>query len=155
MINKERMTAKLEGDFVLFLIGMRINDFWKIHRWIPVITAMGRMLKELYSNPDLGLLHHEMGFGRTFIIVQYWRSLDQLMDYAKSKDSEHLPAWKDFNNVISKDGSVGIWHETYAVTDGNYENIYSNMPHFGMGKAGILERVHGKRESARGRLGGV
>ena len=27
-----RMTAEIEGDFVVFLIGMRINKPWKIHK---------------------------------------------------------------------------------------------------------------------------
>ncbi|WP_423028903.1 monooxygenase family protein [Undibacterium sp. SXout20W] len=69
------------------------------------------MLRELYSKPELGFLHHEMGFSRTLIIVQYWRSMDQLMTYAKNKDAAHLPAWKNFNHAIGKTGSVGIWHE--------------------------------------------
>jgi len=38
-----------------------------------------------------------------------------------------------------------IWHETYAIQDGAkvtgaYENIYINMPAFGLGKAGILKK---------------
>jgi hypothetical protein len=152
MINNDRMYAHLDGDFVVFLIGMRFNQLWKIHKWLPVVFAMPRMLKELYKNPDLGLLHHEMWFSRTIIIVQYWRSMDQLITYAKSKDSEHLPAWKNFNQSIGNDGSVGIWHETYSVGLGTYENIYANMPPFGLGKVGILEKAYGKREFAKGRL---
>lgn len=31
----ERMTAKVDGDFVVFLIGMRINKPLKLHKWIP------------------------------------------------------------------------------------------------------------------------
>ncbi len=45
----QRMTVKLEGDFVVFLIGMRINRFWKFHKWIPVAAAMPKMLKESCS----------------------------------------------------------------------------------------------------------
>ena len=40
----ERMTAEIEGDFVVFLIGMRINKPWKIHKWLPVFLAMPKML---------------------------------------------------------------------------------------------------------------
>jgi hypothetical protein len=29
MLNKERMTAKIQGPFVVFLIGMRINNPWE------------------------------------------------------------------------------------------------------------------------------
>lgn len=34
-----RVTAQVEGDFVVFLIGMRINKVWKIHQWL---AAAGR-----------------------------------------------------------------------------------------------------------------
>ena len=139
---------------MVFLIGMRINQFWKVHKWWPVVRAMGRMLPELYRQPALGLLHHEMWFGRTLILVQYWRSMDQLMDYAKARDSQHLPAWQAFNKAIGTDGSVGIWHETYQAGPGTHENIYVNMPPFGMGKAGTLVPAKGGLQSARGRLGG-
>ena len=53
MILKDRMTATIDGDFVVFLIGMRINQPWKIHRWLPVVFAMRKMLVELYSHPEL------------------------------------------------------------------------------------------------------
>ena len=69
MIRRERLTANLEGDFVVFLIGMRINNPWKVHKWLPVATAMPRMIKELYRQPELGFLHAEMWFSRTIIGV--------------------------------------------------------------------------------------
>ena len=28
-----RMTAEIEGDFVVFLIGFRVNKFWKVWKW--------------------------------------------------------------------------------------------------------------------------
>jgi hypothetical protein len=153
MIVKERMTASLEGDFVVFLIGLRINQPWKIHKWLPVGAAMPRMLRELYAQPELGLLHHEMWFSRTTIQLQYWKSMDHLVSYAKNRDAEHLPAWAAFNRSIGTDGSVGIWHETYAVSQGTYESVYVNMPPFGLGRAGKLEKAVGRKESATGRLG--
>lgn len=55
-IKKERMTADLEGDFVAFLLGMRITAFWKIHTWAPVFLAMPRMLRERSTQEDFGLL---------------------------------------------------------------------------------------------------
>ena len=152
MIYKDRMTAHLEGDFVVFLIGMRFNQPWKVHKWLPVLLAMPKMLKELYANPHLGLIHHEMWISRTVVLVQYWRSMDQLLEYAKSKDAEHLPAWRRYNRAVGKDGSVGVWHETYLAKPGTYENVYVNMPAFGLGKAGVLEKVAAKREAAIERL---
>lgn len=152
MIRRERLTANLEGSFVVFLIGMRINQPLKVHKWLPVVTAMPRMLRELHAQPESGFIHAEMWFGRTTIMVQYWRSMEQLLAYAKARDAEHLPAWKAFNQSVGTDGSVGIWHETYMASPGTYENIYVNMPPFGLGKAGSLQAVAGKRQSAEGRL---
>lgn len=154
MIHSERMTARMEGDFAVFLIGMRINRPLAVHRWGPVAAAMPRMLRELYTTPSLGLLHHEMWFSRTVILVQYWRSLEALLAYAKAKDSAHLPAWQAFNRAIGTDGSVGIWHETYLARPGSYENVYVNMPAFGLGKAGALVPAKAGLQSAEGRLAG-
>ena len=147
----QRMAATIEGDFVLFLIGMRINKPWKIHKWSPVARAMPRMLKELDANPDIGCLGHS-SIGP--VIVQYWRSFEALEQYARSKQREHLPAWADFNHRLGKSrGDVGIWHETYLVREGEYEAVYSGMPAIGLGAAGNLHPVEGSRETARGRLG--
>lgn len=149
-INSNRMTAHIEGDFVVFLIGMRINKLWKIHKWLPVFLAMPRMLKELEKRPESGFLGHIFG---PKVIVQYWRSFEQLEAYARSQDQLHWPAWVDFNKRMGKSrGDVGIWHETYQVRAGAYETIYSGMPPFGLGKASRLIQIGGKRESARERI---
>jgi hypothetical protein len=149
MIRNERFTATLDGDFVVFLIGMRINSPLKVHKWLPVVKAMTRMIGELYRHREMGFLHVESWFGRTTLMVQYWRSLDQLLAYAKNRDAQHLPAWRAFNQAVGTDGTVGIWHETYLATPGSHENIYVNMPAFGLGKAGELrEAVHGYQSAA-------
>lgn len=152
MLYNNRMTARMDGDFVVFLIGMRINNPLLVHKWFPVVRAMSGMLKELYGRPELGLLSHEAWFGRTVLMVQYWRSMDALLDYAKSRDSQHLPAWRAFNQAIGTDGTVGVWHETYAARPGSHENIYANMPAFGLGKAGTLVEARSGLQSATGRL---
>jgi len=150
-IYSERMTPDIEGDFVVFLIGMKINKPWKVHKWWPVFSAMPKMIKELESNPELGMLGHIMGLK---LIVQYWRSFDHLEAYARSKDNLHLPAWKAFNQSIGKSsGDVGIWHETYQVRAGEYESVYSGgMPSFGLGAASKLIPATGAKETARGRI---
>ena len=152
MISSQRLTANLDGEFVVFLIGLRVNQPLKFYKWLPVFMAMPKMLVELYRQPELGFLHAESWYGRTTIMVQYWRSMDQLLAYAKMRDAAHLPAWQAFNKAVGTDGSVGIWHETYAVKPGGYENIYVNMPPFGLGRAGLVQPASGGRESAAGRL---
>ncbi|KXK54753.1 MAG: hypothetical protein UZ05_CHB002000821 [Chlorobi bacterium OLB5] len=157
-IIKGRKFANVQGDFVVFLIGMRVNNFWKIHKWLPVAMAMPGMIKELYKNPEYGFLGERSWFGRISISVQYWRSFEHLEAYAKNKDLEHFPAWKAFNQKARQSGVVGVWHETYKVSAGSYENIYVNMPIFGLGKAseysktGAINEADGIHEYASGRL---
>jgi hypothetical protein len=141
----DRLTAKLEDGFVLFLIGMRVNRPWKVHKWLPVAMAMPRMLKELSLNANVGMLGYEVWFGRTIVVVEYWRSADKLLAYAKNRDAEHLPAWSAFNKRIGTSGDVGIWHETYVVAPNAFETMYVNMPPFGLGKASGLVPATGRR----------
>jgi hypothetical protein len=70
----KRMTAQVEGEFVVFLIGMRVNRFRKIHKWLPVVLAMPRMIRELEADPSSGFLGVQAWFGNPSIMVQYWRS---------------------------------------------------------------------------------
>ncbi len=146
----QRMTVQIDGNFVVFLFGMRINKIWKFHKWVPAFLAMPRMLKELDQHPEAGCLGHS-GVGRT--IVQYWRSFEHLEAYARAKDKQHWPAWVDFNRRVGGSrGDVGIWHETYIVKPGEYEAIYSGMPPHGLGRIGRLVPATGNRDAAKSRL---
>ena len=147
----KRVTAEIEGDFVVFLIGLRINRPWKVHKWLPMFRAMPSMIQELERKPESGFLGHIMSFG---VIVQYWRSFEHLEAYARDPDQLHWPAWTDFNKRVGGSrGDVGIWHETYKVHAGEYECVYSGMPPFGLAKASSTVEAVGELESAAGRMG--
>lgn len=130
-----RRTADAPPGTVTFLIGARINRPWKVRQWLPVVTAMPRMLRELSEHPELGLLAHRTYVsGRTVLTVQYWRSAEDLDRYARSRDHAHLPAWREFNRRARDAGDVGVFHETYVLD--RYESVYVNMPaDFGLGGA--------------------
>lgn len=131
-----RMTADVEGDFVVFLIGMRINKPWLVHKWWPVFTAMPRMLRRAYQE-DLGLMSHHVALQtRGPILVQYWRDAERLQRFARGHLYPHLAAWRAFNRNVGYTGDVGFWHETYLVSAGRYECVYGNMPRFGLAQAG-------------------
>jgi hypothetical protein len=151
----ERMAASIEGDFVVFLIGMRINKPWKVSKWLPALLGMPKIIKELEKLPaaDTGFLgHNGIGLG---VIVQYWRSFEHLEAYAKSQQNKHFPAWMAFNKRMkSARGDVGIWHETYLVKAGQYEAIYIGMPEYGLGRISKLVPATGNRNEARQRLAG-
>ena len=152
MIITDRMTAQMNGSFVVFLIGMRINKIWKVNKWLPVAMRMPKMIKELYQNKDSGFLGAEQWFGKTTIMVQYWESFEKLESYARNKNASHFPAWQEFNRKIKNSGDVGIWHETYTISPGNYECIYHNMPPFGLGKVGQLIQAKGNYQHAKDRI---
>ena len=149
----QKMMAEIDGDFVVFLIGMRINKPLKVHKWLPVALAMPRMLKEVSADPESGFLGCERFLG---VIVQYWRSFEHLERYARSHDGEHWPAWVEFNKKVRvASGDVGIWHETYKVAAGQYECVYGATPRIGLAKAGRHVTITEARDSARGRMKAV
>ena len=154
-VNKKRLTADIQGDFVVFLIGMRINKLWKVHKWLPVVMAMPRMLRELSQKPDMGLLGYRnvLAGPRSPMVIQYWRSWEQLERYARNRDAKHFPAWVKFNKAVGSNGDVGLWHETYRVAAGQYETFYNSVAPLGLGKAAGLVPAAGYRSSAAGRLG--
>jgi fumigallin biosynthesis monooxygenase-like protein len=149
-----RMTAEIEGDFVVFLIGARLNNKLEFARSLMDLggrRGMKHMLDYLVAHPDKGLMAYEMGFPT---IVQYWRSFEQLEAFAKDKDDPHLEVWRKYWRRVGRSGRTGIWHETYLVKDGQYEAVYGNMPAHGLGKAGRLVPV-AEASSARERLGAL
>jgi hypothetical protein len=148
-----RYTAEIEGDFVVFLIGMRFNKLWKVHRWLPVFLAMPKMLAELFRHPEKGLLGARTTIsGRTVTLIQYWRSFEQLEQFARDADDPHLAAWRKFNAKVGTNGDVGIYHETFRVGAGQYECIYGNMPVMGLAKASNHAPVGRRGEAARDRI---
>jgi Monooxygenase af470-like len=86
-----RMTAEVDGDFVVFLIGARPNTLrlLDVFRDLGGRRGMKHMLDYLMAHPDKGLLAYEMGFPT---IVQYWRSFEHLEAFAKNTDDPHLEA---------------------------------------------------------------
>ncbi|GBF78165.1 hypothetical protein PA598K_06775 [Paenibacillus sp. 598K] len=147
-----RHTARIDGSFVVFIIGMRINKLRAVHRWLPVATSMSPMIQELYKDPDLGLLHASFHLSwRGVTLVQYWRSMEQLEHYARH-GQRHLKAWRSFHQKLDANPAVGVFHESYLVPEGNYECVYNHMPVTGLAKAGHHMPVGARTDSARQRL---
>src|SRR5208283_996583 len=100
MVNRGRFTAQLDGEFVVFLIGMRINRPWKVREWLPVFVAMPKMLRWLDQHPETGLLAWHNAWIKGPAVVQYWRSFEQLDRFARAGEQPHLPAWKAWNQAV-------------------------------------------------------
>src|SRR5690625_3360471 len=147
-----RYTTENDDDIVVFIIGMRINNWFSIHKWFPVFTAMPPMVKELYAHKDeLGLLSMESFFGlRTTVMIQYWRSMADLLEYAR--EGKHLSAWRNFNRKVGNNKAVSIYHESYQIKSQNYECVYRNMPLYGLAKALPQIPITNELNSAKKRL---
>lgn len=154
-VHPGRFTASIDGDFVVFLIGMRINKPWKLREWGPVFIAMPRMLRELDSDAKAGLLGWRTAITSPISVevIQYWRSFEQLEAFAADAQRSHLPAWKAFRAATGDGGNVGIWHETFRVRAGEYESIYGNTPVRGLAAAGEHAGL-GSTSRAKDRIGG-
>jgi hypothetical protein len=138
-VRQGRWTAEIEGDFVVFLIGARVNS--KLHplkafRDLGGRRGLNHMLKYLTEHPEKGLLGYELAGLTT--VIQYWRSFDHLEAFAKDTDDPHLEAWRTYWKRVAKSTRAGIWHETFLVRAGEYEAVYGNMPPRGLGKAASL-----------------
>ena len=88
-----RYTARIEGQLVVFLIGMRINQLWAVHKWMLVAEAMPRMQPMLERHPAKGLRGLENWVRwREVMYVQYWRSFDDPENFARNPTDPHLQA---------------------------------------------------------------
>jgi hypothetical protein len=148
-----RYTAQHDGPLVVFLIGMRVNVLWKVAKWWPVAMAMAPMIQTLSRHPEKGFLGGRLLIEwRGVTMIQYWRSFEDLEHFARTPSDPHLGAWQRFNQAVGADGTVGIWHETFAVEAGHFESIYGNMPQMGLAAATAHAPISRGREAARERM---
>ncbi|MGV8909235.1 MAG: monooxygenase family protein, partial [Propionicimonas sp.] len=122
----ERRTHAYDGSLAVFLIGLRIHKPWRLGLVRSAVAAMPRMIAELERNRAAAARGEEesMGFlGSRFTVdltgvtsIQWWRSTQDIYEYANSGVREHRPAWVEFYRLAKADpDAVTIWHETYAV----------------------------------------
>lgn len=150
-MNNKRATVLPNTNITVFLIGVHINKPLQITKWLPVLLAMPPMLKELSIHKNLGCLSFETLFKFKGVhIIQYWESNEKLLTY--SRMPKHLKAWQTFSKRLKHNDAVGFYHETYNVNVNEYENIYLNMPKFGLSRALVSEAITKHSDSAKLRL---
>jgi hypothetical protein len=151
-VRRGRFAGEIDGDFVVFLIGARLNSARHVLRSLQDLggrrRGMAAMLAALVDQPEKGLLGYRMGFPT---IVQYWRSFEHLEAFARDPGDLHRPTWLEWYRRDPQ-GRTGIWHETYLVRAGDYEAIYSDVPVSGLAAAGRAVDLR-PGSSARVRLG--
>ena len=147
-----RFTARRDEGFVVFLMGVRVNRWREVRGWLPTLGSLRAMLREMRRSPEDGFLGGRVYFGRReILLVQYWRSFEELERFARCPDKSHMPGWKHFNRRVRQRECVGLWHEAYIVGPGCYEAVYADTPVTGLAEATEHVRAVGGRETARRR----
>jgi Domain of unknown function (DUF4188) len=114
-ISGRRMTAEIDGDFVVFLIGARPD---KVHLVRSIMDLGGRrglkhMLDYLVAHPEKGLLGYQMGLPT---IVQYWRSFDHLESFANDTSDPHLAAWRNYWRRVGQSAQAKTARDRFRAT---------------------------------------
>jgi len=120
-VNRRTVDLSSYPNLVVVYLGMRVN------RLTGLKTLFGfgpRISASAAAQPD-GLLQHDFFLWSLFPphagIRQYWRDMDSLMAWTRSKP--HSDWWKSF---LKNSGGTGFWHETYMMT-GGMEAIYDDV----------------------------
>jgi hypothetical protein len=151
----ERVHAAVDGEVVIFVVGMRFNRLRAVRDWLPVVRAGARMRREQDAGGVPGLLGVRTLVGwRELAFLQYWASVGELNAYAHDRERAHRPAWAAFDERVADSDAVGIYHETYVTRPGDYETVYRGMPPHGLGAtdAARLVPATGRRADAAGRM---
>lgn len=152
--NEGRMLADMEGEFLVFVVELRIYQLLRFWKWYPIVTAMGQMLRELMQKPEYGLLNFEYWFAfRRQLFLMYWRSYEHMHDWVLDKDATHIAGWKMLNQLMKESpGVLGFWHESIVVQPDQYEAFYRNVPSVGLGRAATLVPLEGRATTSAARL---
>ena len=147
-----RIAAQSDEPIVVFLLGARINKIRAFKQWLPVIKASGTMMQTLYKYPEKGFLGGEDFYRwREVVMIQYWKSYEDLERFARNPSEPHLKPWQAFHKMANSEG-VGIWHETYEIPAHGFEAIYANMPLLGLAKVTNHIPAVGSMSSSRRRM---
>lgn len=113
-VRKGRRAALGHSGMVVFVIGMRINRWYRIDLWLPTLTAMSKMLKELHENDH----HHGyyggesygmfcLFFGYPSLQITYWESVEKV--HAFSTGKTHKTSMRKFMEAMKRaKGAVGV-----------------------------------------------
>lgn len=148
-----RYTAEMPDDFVVFLIGMRLNRPWKVHTLVPVLSAMPRMLRWLISTQMPACCNGTTPGSTGRPSCSTGGALRSSTASRGQPGNRTGRPGKWFNHAVGASGDVGIWHETYKVHAGEYECVYVNMPRSRLAAAGVHAPIGSTGQSAARRIG--
>ena len=118
-----------DQDFVLFALGMRVHHYGNPLRLMRLYRLIPQVFDEAKRSP--GYLAGTYRFSmREPLIIQYWRSMEDLQAYAHQ--GAHAAIWKHFHQEVMASAQVGLWHEAFQIRVAEQHSNYVNMPLTGM-----------------------
>jgi Domain of unknown function (DUF4188) len=152
-IRTGRWMARRDEPFAVFVFGMRLNRLRGLPRFAWGLRVLRRILRDLDAHPGRGFLAGQVYWaGRTLVAVQYWESFDALDAWARDHRLPHRKPWQRYLREALGDEAMGLWHETYLASPGNWEGVYVNMPAWGLAAGVDAVEMQATRGSARERL---
>ena len=131
-----KFTADVKEPLILFTIGGQVNNLLKVYKWFYIAWNYLAMIRWLGKHPESGYLNGHL-YMRVFpfgmMLMSYWRSWDDLEQFARFKEGTHLKTWVRY--MRNADPSLAIWHETYVIEPGKFEVVYGNCAPYGLSKA--------------------
>jgi len=120
-VNRRTVDLSAYPNLVVVYLGMRVNRL----TGLKTLFGFGPKISASAAAQPSGLLHHDVFLWSLFPphagIRQYWRDMDSLLAWTRSKP--HADWWKNF---LKNSGGTGFWHETYMIT-GGMEAIYDDV----------------------------
>ena len=152
----KRVTASIEGDFVVFLIGMRVNQALEGLEVAAGVRRDAADAAELEASPESGFLGagRYVGSPRRPMVVQYWRSFEHLERLRAQQGRRALAGLG--RSSTSASGRAATWASGTRPTwcpPASYDSVYNNMPPIGLGAVTELIPAAGRNASAAGRAG--
>ncbi|KAL4907762.1 hypothetical protein BDW74DRAFT_148078 [Aspergillus multicolor] len=138
-------TGQIDGDpasrgIVVFHLGAKCNH--PLGLLAPGYKELGEWAERLYESLRLNPLKYGLlgmtrfvgaaeASGNETLSVMYFRDYEGL--HAFAQDHMHAESVRWWAGIVKRHPHLAIWHETYVVPKGKWENIYAQAGVTGMG----------------------
>ena len=136
---REKVTVMLLGAKTNHPFGVFNSQFMKVGKWL------GMMGDEFNADqPPKGFLgqtnweRKDENGAREFNFISYWRTIEDLHDYAHSP--LHREAWLWWEKTLKENNCIGINHEIFQADGGQWETVYANWQPNGLGASTVLRK---------------
>ncbi|KAK4690657.1 ribonuclease P/MRP protein subunit POP1, partial [Lecanoromycetidae sp. Uapishka_2] len=147
ILNEDGSFPEKEADkgVVVFVVGASFNHPFGV--FAPGVKELGSRFRAMFLGKTDTMSHSTPGGGRSTVTISYWKSREHLHAFAQGP--VHRDGWNWFNHIHKEYPHIGIFHETFDVPAGGWENIYNSIWPIGMGNIKYHVRDKESGENSR------